>query len=74
MLDGRRKSIQPMAERLPDGNMKAAVREPEEWAADHHRRRRAGIPDAVGHASKTVWRWGCWGCWTVWPGRSWRCR
>ncbi|CAM5527930.1 transposase [Streptomyces olivaceoviridis] len=42
-----------MAERLPDGNMKAAVREPEEWAADHHRRRRAGIPDEVGHASKT---------------------
>ncbi|MFF8908902.1 transposase [Streptomyces olivaceoviridis] len=52
MLDGRRKSIQPMAERLPDGNMKAAVRGPEEWAADHHRRRRAGIPDEVGHASK----------------------
>ncbi|MEU0039643.1 transposase, partial [Streptomyces sp. NPDC006333] len=23
MLDGRRKSIQPMAERLPDGNMQA---------------------------------------------------
>ncbi|MDQ1006942.1 hypothetical protein QFZ82_001427 [Streptomyces sp. V4I23] len=23
MLDGRRKSIQPMAERLPDGNMHA---------------------------------------------------
>lgn len=23
MLDGRRKSIQPMAERLPDGNMRA---------------------------------------------------
>ncbi|MFF5553265.1 transposase [Streptomyces olivaceoviridis] len=31
MLDGRRKSVQPMAERLPDGNMQAgsaAVREP----------------------------------------------
>jgi hypothetical protein len=30
MLDGRRKSIQPMAERLADGNMQgsAAVREP----------------------------------------------
>ncbi|MGW0986422.1 transposase, partial [Streptomyces sp. NPDC002486] len=23
MLDGRRKSVQPMAERLPDGNMQA---------------------------------------------------
>ncbi|MEU7516778.1 IS701 family transposase [Streptomyces sp. NPDC042898] len=135
MLDGRRKSIQPMADRLPDGNMQALqqfvnqspwdplpVRQriaerlceviqpevwvvddvsfpkcgtasagvawqycgalgkrancqvavsvhaatdtascplewelflPEEWAADHQRRRRAGIPDAVGHVSKT---------------------
>ncbi|MET9017845.1 transposase [Streptomyces olivaceoviridis] len=77
MLDGRRKSVQPMAERLPNGNMQALrqfvnespwdwlpvrrrvaeqlceVIRSEEWAADHHRRRRAGIPDEVGHASKT---------------------
>ncbi|WP_432031041.1 IS701 family transposase, partial [Streptomyces sp. 1222.5] len=135
MLDGRRKSIQPMAKRLPDGNMQALqqfvnqspwdplpvrrriaqrLREaiapevwvvddvsfpkcgtasagvarqycgalgkrancqvavsvhaatdtascplewelflPEEWTSDHDRRRRAGIPDEVGHASKT---------------------
>ncbi|MER6687218.1 transposase [Streptomyces olivaceoviridis] len=77
MLDGRRKSVQPMAERLPNGNMQALrqfvnespwdwlpvrrrvaeqlceVIRSEEWAADHHRRRRAGTPDEVGHASKT---------------------
>ncbi|WP_327302726.1 IS701 family transposase [Streptomyces sp. NBC_01298] len=135
MLDGRRKSIQPMAERLPDGNMQAlqqfvnqspwdplpvrqriaerlteAVRPevwvvddvsfpkcgtasvgvarqycgalgktancqvavsvhaatdlascplewelflPEDWAADEGRRRRAGVPDEIGHVSKT---------------------
>ncbi|MFE7779448.1 IS701 family transposase [Streptomyces sp. NPDC057445] len=135
MLDGRRKSIQPMAERLPDGNMQALqqfvnqspwewspVRRriaerlckviapdvwvvddvsfpkcgtasvgvarqycgalgkrancqvavsvhaatdtascplewelflPEEWAEDQLRRRRAGVPDEVDHASKT---------------------
>ncbi|MFD7260079.1 IS701 family transposase [Streptomyces sp. NPDC059874] len=135
MLDGRRKSIQPMADRLPDGNMQAlqqfvnqsswdwlpvrrriaerlceAVRPevwvvddvsfpkcgtssvgvarqycgalgkrancqvavsvhaatdiascplewdlflPEEWVGDHRRRQRAGVPDEVGHASKT---------------------
>ncbi|MFC8198905.1 IS701 family transposase [Streptomyces sp. NPDC057298] len=135
MLDGRRKSIQPMAERLPDGNMQALqqfvnqspwawepVRRriaerlygvitpevwvvddvsfpkcgtasagvarqycgalgkrancqvavsvhaatdtascplewelflPEEWASDPHRRRRAGVPDEIGHVSKT---------------------
>jgi SRSO17 transposase len=135
MLDGRRKSIQPMAERLPDGNMQALqqfvnqspwdplpVRRriaqrlceaispevwvvddvsfpkcgtgsagvarqycgalgkrancqvavsvhaatdtascplewelflPEEWTGDQHRRRRAGIPDEIGHVSKT---------------------
>ncbi|WP_093694662.1 IS701 family transposase [Streptomyces sp. 2231.1] len=135
MLDGRRKSIQPMAERLPDGNMQALqqfvnqspwewspVRRriaerlceviapdvwvvddvsfpkcgtasvgvarqycgalgkrancqvavsvhaatdtascplewdlflPEEWAGDQLRRRRAGVPDEVDHASKT---------------------
>ncbi|WP_327419489.1 IS701 family transposase [Streptomyces sp. NBC_01233] len=135
MLDGRRKSIQPMAERLPDGNMQAlqqfvnqspwdplpvrrriserltkAVRPevwvvddvsfpkcgrasagvarqycgalgktancqvavsvhaatdlascplewelflPEDWAADEGKRRRAGVPEEVGHVSKT---------------------
>ncbi|MEU6300964.1 IS701 family transposase [Streptomyces erythrochromogenes] len=135
MLDGRRKSIQPMADRLPDGNMQALqqfvnqspwdplpVRQriaerlckviqpevwvvddvsfpkcgtesagvarqycgalgkrancqvpvsvhaatdaascplewelflPEEWADDHRRRRRAAVPDDVGHVSKT---------------------
>lgn len=135
MLDGRRKSVQPMADRLPDGNMQALqqfvnqspwewtpVRRriaerlceavdpevwvvddvsfpkcgsasagvarqycgalgkrancqvavsvhaatdtascplewelflPEEWASDHQRRRRAGVPDDVGHVSKT---------------------
>ncbi|MER5397925.1 IS701 family transposase [Streptomyces sp. NPDC002599] len=135
MLDGRRKSIQPMAARLPDGNMQALqqfvnqspwdwepVRRriaerlcgvispevwvvddvsfpkcgtasagvarqycgalgkrancqvavsvhaatdttscplewelflPEEWASDHERRRRAQVPDEVGHVSKT---------------------
>ncbi len=135
MLDGRRKSIQPMAERLPEGNMQAlqqfmnqspwdplpvrgriaqrlceaiapevwvvddvsfpkcgtasagVARQycgalgkrancqvavsvhaatdtascplewelflPEAWTSDHDRRRRAGIPDEVGHASKT---------------------
>ncbi|MFE3547427.1 IS701 family transposase [Streptomyces kronopolitis] len=135
MLDGRRKSIQPMAERLPDGNMQALqqfvnqspwqwtpVRQriaqrlceaiapevwvvddvslpkcgtasvgvarqycgalgkrancqvavsvhaatdnascplewqlflPEEWATDDRRRQRAGLPDGVGHVSKT---------------------
>ncbi|CAM5635265.1 IS701 family transposase OS=Streptomyces rochei OX=1928 GN=G3I25_06615 PE=4 SV=1 [Streptomyces rochei] len=135
MLDGRRKSVQPMAERLPDGNMQAlqqfvnqspwdplpvrrriaqklceAVRPevwvvddvsfpkcgtlsvgvarqycgtlgkrancqvavsvhaatdtascplewelflPEDWAHDNGRRRRAGVPDEVGHVSKT---------------------
>jgi SRSO17 transposase len=135
MLDGRRKSVQPMAERLPDGNMQAlqqfvnqspwewtpvrqriaerlceAIRPevwvvddvsfpkcgtasvgvarqycgalgkrancqvavsvhaatdaascplewelflPEEWAHDQHRRRRAGLPEEVGHLSKT---------------------
>ncbi|CAM5721684.1 IS701 family transposase ISSav4 [Streptomyces alboniger] len=134
MLDGRRKSIQPMAERLPDGDMQALqqfvsqspwdwtpVRRriaerlcrviqpevwvvddvsfpkcgrasvgvarqycgtlgkrancqvavsvhaatdtascplewdlflPEEWADDHQRRRRAGVPDDIGHVSK----------------------
>ncbi|CAM5579436.1 IS701 family transposase ISSav4 [Streptomyces alboniger] len=134
MLDGRRKSIQPMAERLPDGDMQALqqfvsqspwdwtpvrlriaeetlpgdpagsvggrrrvvsqVRAgvgggrppvlgtlgkrancqvavsvhaatdtascplewdlflPEEWADDHQRRRRAGVPDDIGHVSK----------------------
>jgi SRSO17 transposase len=135
MLDGRRKSVQPMAERLPDGNMQAlqqfvnqspwewtpvrqriaerlceAIRPevwvvddvsfpkcgtasvgvarqycgalgkrancqvavsvhaatdaascplewelflPEEWAHDQRRRRRAGLPEEVGHVSKT---------------------
>jgi hypothetical protein len=40
MLDGRRKSIQPMAERQPDGNMQglqqfvSAVVRPEVWVID----------------------------------------
>ncbi|MFF5553266.1 transposase [Streptomyces olivaceoviridis] len=36
----------PIAERLCE------VIQPEQWAVDHHSRRRAGIPDEVGHASK----------------------
>ncbi|MFI8305094.1 transposase [Streptomyces sp. NPDC085927] len=142
MLDGRRKSIQPMAERLPDGDMqdlqqfvnqppwhplpvrqriaerlRKAVRLgcgwsmmsrfpsavprrpggrqccgalgkrancqvaatgtascplewelllPVEWAHDDLRRRRAGVPDEVGHGSKTRLDRGCW---TDWPRR-----
>ncbi|MEU2717013.1 transposase [Streptomyces sp. NPDC007205] len=44
---------------------------PEEWTSDHPRRRRAGIPDQVGHVSKAAWLWGCW---TVRPGTGWRRR
>src|SRR5437588_80427 len=49
LLDGERKSIEPLATRLPEGNVPLGWRLylPESWANDTQRRLDAGIPEGI---------------------------
>ncbi len=55
MLDGRRKSIQPMAERLPDGNMQALQQFVSQSTWDHVPVLRAVATKAASEISPEAW-------------------
>src|SRR5687768_15618973 len=55
MLDGRRKSIQPMAERLPDGNMQALQQFVSQSTWDHVPVPRAVATKVASEISPEAW-------------------